>query len=429
MGGSCAASRPRPLRPRASCSAAPTPSVHTCVAALPAGGSAVAVGPASGAGSSRAGPSLPRRSRAASISPRPQPHASKRGVVKTQFSGGTKAKKFGSLPSCSAWKPDSSIQRNGPAAKRPKDAAAEKEPVVLFAPKVLSEDPALKEPTWERPVFRKGRRPTKVKMRLWGKQPDPRQGPKWSASMPWAWTCPIHTCGLVIKGTYSGVSQARYFHVRSKHPEVDPSFFHSEPPDVPVATSPDLPKAQRAWSCPLCSHGLPALSLQVKKRAVRAHCAAFHPKETMRSLCNLNRKGVKNNGVSVHQKKGHQAGRLALFSTHTIVPVECVEKKLKDPNWRGQSYYCSKCFSQLRGRTAHKADMSCQDRQAELRSNGWVLSRKRAWWNSWLANEPQTAQSFLKNSGLTQGEISATLKLDSVSGSSRRWKSPDGCRF
>ena len=261
-----------------------------------------------------------------------------------------------------------------------------------------------------------------VKMRLWGKQPDPRKGPKWSASMPWAWTCPIHTCGLVIKGTYSGVSQARYFHVRSKHPEVDPSFFHSEPPDVPVATSPDIPKAQRAWSCPLCSHGLPALSLQVKKRAVRAHCAAFHPKETMRSLCNLNRKGVKNNGVSVRLKKGHQAGRLALFSTHTIVPVECVEKKLKDPNWRGQSYYCSKCFSQLRGRTAHKADMSCQDRQAELRSNGWVRSRKRAWWNSWLANEPQTAQSFLKNYGLTQEEISATLNLDSVSGSSRRWK-------
>ena len=135
VGGSCAASRPRPLRPRASCSAAPTPSVHTCVAALPAGGSAVAVGLASGAGSSRAGPSLPRRSRAASISSRPQPPATKRGVVKTQFSGGTKAKKFGSLPSCSAWKPDScSSQRNGPAAKRPKVAAAEKEPVVLFAP-------------------------------------------------------------------------------------------------------------------------------------------------------------------------------------------------------------------------------------------------------------------------------------------------------
>ena len=104
-------------------------------------------------------------------------------------------------------------------------------------------------------------------------------------------------------------------------------------------------KAQRAWSCPLCSHGLPALSLQVKKRAVRAHCAAFHPKETMRSLCNLNRKGVKNNGVSVHQKKGHQAGRLALFSTHTIVPVECVEKKLKDPNWRDKVIIVPSVFS------------------------------------------------------------------------------------
>ena len=331
VGGSCAASRPRPLRPRASCSAAPTPSVHTCVAALPAGGSAVAVGPASGAGSSRAGPSLPRRSRAASISPRPQPHASKRGVVKTQFSGGTKAKKFGSLPSCSAWKPDSSIQRNGPAAKRPKDAAAEKEPVVLFAPKVLSEDPALKEPTWERPVFRKGRRPTKVKMRLWGKQPDPRQGPKWSASMPWAWTCPIHTCGLVIKGTYSGVSQARYFHVRSKHPEVDPSFFHSEPPDVPVATSPDLPKAQRAWSCPLCSHGLPALSLQVKKRAVRAHCAAFHPKKPCGRCATLIVRGWKTMWFRFIKKRVTKLVGWLCFPLTPLFRLNVSKRSLKTP--------------------------------------------------------------------------------------------------
>ena len=53
-----------------------------------------------------------------------------------------------------------------------------------------------------------------------------------------------------------GVNSARYLHARRKHPEVDPSFFHTEQPDVPVATSPDLPPAQRAWSCPLCSHGL-----------------------------------------------------------------------------------------------------------------------------------------------------------------------------
>ena len=44
--------------------------------------------------------------------------------------------------------------------------------------------------------------------------------------------------------------------------------------------SPLLPESQRAWSCPLCNHGLPELPTQARNRAIRPHCSKFHPKET-----------------------------------------------------------------------------------------------------------------------------------------------------
>jgi hypothetical protein len=136
----------------------------------------------------------------------------------------------------------------------------------------------------------------------------------------------------------------------------------------------------------------------------------------------MNRKGLKNPGSAAQQKKRRQEERLAIFPTHTVVEVDPVERKTSDLIFGGWLYYCSKCFSQLRGNTAHKSDVSCQDRQTELVSNGFVLSRKRAWWNSWLHNEPKTAQSFLQNSGLSQDEVSQTLKLQNSSDSSKRWK-------
>ena len=109
-------------------------------------------------------------------------------------------------------------------------------------PETKREDDRQRATPWERPTFRKGRPPTKVKIRLWGKQTDPRKRPKWNPRMPWEWVCPIHTCRFVIKGTYSGVASARYLHTRSKHPQVDSAMFRSEPPAMPVATTPDLPR-------------------------------------------------------------------------------------------------------------------------------------------------------------------------------------------
>ena len=65
--------------------------------------------------------------------------------------------------------------------------------------------------------------------------------------------------------------------------------------------------------------------------------------------------------------------------------------------------------------------MTCDDRQREMQDNGFVLSRKRAWWMSWLTNEPLTAQSFLDNSGLTKQHMATALKLDSQSWSAKNW--------
>ena len=289
-------------------------------------------------------------------------------------------------------------------------------------PELLAESVSVDDPVdaaWEKPVFRKGRPPTKVKTRLNGKQGDPRKGPKFEKNMPWQWKCPISTCGLLLKGTYSGVAQARYFHVRRAHAELPPERFHQEDPIDPIETSPLLPASQRDWSCPLCDHGLPAVASQVRKRAIRAHCSKFHPKETLKSLSRLVLKGQPNSGVSSFQSKRRHEERQALFPSHKVVKVTPVEKRAS--KFRGNLFYCAKCFSRLRGSTSHKAETTCEDRQREMQVNGFVLSRKRAWWMSWLANEPLTAQSFLDNSGLTKEHMASSLKLDSQSWSAKNW--------
>ena len=276
---------------------------------------------------------------------------------------------------------------------------------------------------WEPPVFRKGRPPSKVKFRLWGKQGDPRNPKKWSSQMPWQWVCPIHTCKIVIKGTYAGVSTAKIAHVRTAHPEVPPATFRQERLPDKIETSPDFPQHERAWSCPLCSHGLPDLPTHTRNRAIREHCKNFHPEETPKTLSFKNRVGTVNTGCSKHQSQRRQKERDEIFKTHSIVKVDPVERRKRDPvNSRGFLFYCKDCFSQLRGSTSHKADITCQERQNQMLSNGFVLSRKRAWWNSWLANEPKTADSFLAASGLTKEHMATVLKLDHETFSSKSWK-------
>ena len=100
------------------------------------------------------------------------------------------------------------VRSTGPKQKEVSAGSARKNtPKVLFVPKACSEDPVLTKGSWERPTFWKGRPPSKVTQRLCGTQFDPRKG-RWSPKMPWEWVCPIHTCGLVIKGlTWASIRQ------------------------------------------------------------------------------------------------------------------------------------------------------------------------------------------------------------------------------
>ena len=285
--------------------------------------------------------------------------------------------------------------------------------------------------SWEPPVFKKGRPPQKIRKRLFLKQPDPRNPIRWSPKMPWKWKCPIVSCGWELKGTYTGVNQAKAFHVKSKHPEEDPSRFRMEQHDAPVAASPHLPLQQRGWSCPLCQAGLPELPTHAKNRAISLHCKTCHPEETPKTLSFLNRIGSVNKGSGKKQTERREQERQTLHSTHTIVKVNPVERKRDDPNWRGFVYFCSACFSKLRGQTGCKADSTCQERQQEMQSNGYVLSRKRAWWTNWINNEPETAKSFLQESGLSLEQVNMSLKVDSHTDSSLRWHSrrqQQGCK-
>ena len=217
--------------------------------------------------------------------------------------------------------------------------------------------------------------------------------------------------------------QAKSLHVKSRHPHIPLETFRKDEVADTIETSPLLPESQRAWSCPLCNHGLPELPTQARNRAIRAHCSKFHPKETPKTLSFKNRVGTRNQGCSAHQTKRREKERQELCGTHTIVKVIPVEKRQHDPvTYRGHIYYCKFCFSRLRGSTAHKAEMTCQQRQEEMQTNGFVLSRKRAWWTSWLANEPLTAQNFLDNSGLTKEHMCSVLKMENPSWSSKKWK-------
>ena len=274
------------------------------------------------------------------------------------------------------------------------------------------------EGSWEPPVFSHGRPRWKIRNRIIGKSADPRARKKWSPSMPWQWTCPI--CQFELKGTYQGVSGARCYHVRSKHPEVNPSFFIKKFDEIVEASS-LLPMEQRGWSCPLCDCGLPDLAVHPRNRAIKAHAEKCHPDVSVSTLRNLNQVGTSNPGSGQRQTQRRQTERETLHASHTIVKVDPVEKRRQDPNYRGFAYYCSTCFSQLRGVTGCKATMSCSDRLAEIETNGKVRSRKRAWWVNWSTNEPETAESFLAASGLTHEHMRDKLQIDNPSASSQRW--------
>ena len=160
----------------------------------------------------------------------------------------------------------------------------------------------------------------------------------------------IVSCGWELKGTYTGVNQAKAFHIKSISAamRIAVALTWNSMRPLAVAT-PHLPAEQRGWSCPLCQSGLPELPTHAKNRAIRCHCETFHPEHTPKTLSFLNRIGTVNKGFGKKQRERREIERQAVYSTHTIVKVDPVERKRDDANFRGFVYYCSTCFSQLRG--------------------------------------------------------------------------------
>ena len=165
-------------------------------------------------------------------------------------------------------------------------------------------------------------------------------------------------------------------------------------PDI-IVPSKDIPKAGLQWSCPLCDVGLYAMPPQDMKRAISEHCRTIHPNETRRSLCDLNRKGKPNLGVSKNQLEKHEAKRPALFGSHDIVllPQETKDAAVD----RGRVSSCRKCLWKLSkiGVSSNKG-MTCDI------NNPWKRKMKRDWWNRLQSRDPEYAQSFLKETGWTQ---------------------------
>ncbi len=96
--------------------------------------------------------------------------------------------------------------------------------------------------------------------RLIGKQTFlPVKPAKFDRRKPTSWTCPV--CQFTTSGTYGGMLASKRWHMRTRHPEVPAAVYSLQRPQ-PVVASPELPDAERDWSCPMCTAGLPQLASQ-----------------------------------------------------------------------------------------------------------------------------------------------------------------------
>ena len=259
-----------------------------------------------------------------------------------------------------------------------------------------------------------------VKRRLLKKQPvasaAPRDPPPPSGPLP-VWKCPV--CGYENFSKFGNKSAAIIYHYRHAHPEI-PKHLYAPGKATPVPKATDLiPADQRAWSCAICHKGLPSVPPGERMRAIKKHIKDHHPDETPRSLDNKRRIGSKapptfRESISRHLLQVRQKQ----YPTHHLIIVVTPR-----PDWDRRNFWCRDCFNVFKATTGTaKFDQSCKMRQQEMATNGWVLARKRYWWNNLLKNNPEAAQEFLRKAGLTLESVNSTLRVGVETDSAKKWQ-------
>ena len=161
------------------------------------------------------------------------------------------------------------------------------------------------------------------------------------------------------------------------------------------------------------------ISASERMRAIKKHIKDHHPDETLRSLDNKRRIGSKapptfRESISRHLLQVRQKQ----YPTHHLIMVVTPR-----PDWDRRNFWCRDCFSVFKATTgAAKFDQPCKMRQQEMATNGWVLARKRYWWNNLLKNNLEAAQEFLPKAGLTLESVNSTLRVGVETDSTKRWR-------
>ncbi len=215
-----------------------------------------------------------------------------------------------------------------------------------------------------------------IKRRLLKKQTvalaAPRDPPPSSGPLL-VWKCPV--CGFENFNKFGAKSAAKIRHYQQAHPEI-PQHIYAPGKVTPVPEATDLiPADQRAWSCAICNKGLPTLPPSERMRAIKKHIQDHRPEETPRSLDIKRRIGSKAS-PTFRESISRYVLRQKQYPSHRLIMVVA-----RRPQYDRRNFWCRDCFSIFKATTGTaKFDQPCKMRQQEMASNGWVLARKRYWW-------------------------------------------------
>ena len=231
-----------------------------------------------------------------------------------------------------------------------------------------------------------------VKRRLVGKQQV--WEPPADNKVP-TWTCPV--CGFQNFNAYGAKSAAKIHHFKHAHPDIPKHIYAPGLKTAPFEASPLIPAAQRDWSCVLCDYGLPTLAPAERLRAIKKHIKDHHPEETCRSMVykrQIGRPPPPSFGAKMTDRVA--AARKKMYPTRNLILL--ISQKRGYPC---RNFICRDCFSVLGSKTGSaKPDATCKQRQKEMQANGFVLARKRYWWNNLVSKTPHLLTNFLKRPSL-----------------------------
>ena len=167
------------------------------------------------------------------------------------------------------------------------------------------------------------------------------------------WRCPI--CAAEKKGPWKNICTMRWYHWKTHHKHVPYEQFLIKPRGAPIpAPSALLPKDQRAFDCPCCDVGLPALeTTHMMTKAISKHRRECHPKiktsKWMSLMCSARFKGKKQPHVSAAATKRHDKARKKRFKTHKPVELDLSDQYDNMPKGESRQWWCSECLQVLAG--------------------------------------------------------------------------------